>query len=94
MLTMLTKEATPLEIESALIGTLELEDFEVPYVDLEDLPFVHTTLIADGTGYSYDRSFPVRGHSAVMPAAVRELLGRGKQVLVAERRERYLVYVA
>ena len=91
---MVAQEVTHLEVDPSLMGTLELTGFEVPYVDLEDEPFVHTRLRVGGTEYAYDRSFPITGHSAVMPGAIAELQAQGRRVLVAERNERYLVYVA
>jgi hypothetical protein len=87
-------QAAPLQLDPALVGALELGAFDVPYVDLNDAPFVHTRLRLDGTEYTYQRSFPVKGHSAVMPQAVAELLGQGRSILVVERNERYLLYVA
>ncbi len=91
---MVAQEATPLQIGPSLIGTLELEGFEVPYVNLADQPFVHTRLRVGETEYTYDRSYPIKGHSAVMPSAVAELLAEGRQVLAVERSERYYLYLA
>jgi hypothetical protein len=91
---MVTGEATHLEIDPASLGTLELNGFEVPYVDLEDLPAIRTRLRLRDTEYVYERTFPLKGHSAVMPAAVAELRAKGKRILVVERKERYYVYVA
>jgi hypothetical protein len=91
---MVTGPAVQLEIDPSLIGTLELAGFEVPYVDLEDELFVHTRLRVGDTEYTYERSYPIKGHSAVMPGAIAELQAQGRRVLVAERNERYLVYVA
>ena len=91
---MATPEAEPLQLDPSLIGALELDTFQVPYVHLEDQPLVHAHLRAGETEYKYDRSYPVKGHSAVMPAAIAELQAEGRQVLVAERNERYYLYVA
>lgn len=94
MQSMGTQAMAPLEIDGSRVGTLELQGFTVPYVDLEDEPFVHTQLLVDGTEYVYDRSFPIKGHGAVMPGAVAKLLEQGREVFVAERSERYYVYLA
>ena len=91
---MVTGPAVQVEIHPSLIGTLELAGFEVPYVDLENELFVHTRLRVGDTEYTYERSYPIKGHSAVMPGAIAELQAQGRRVLVAERNERYLVYVA
>lgn len=94
MQSMATQEALGLEVHPSRVGTLELDGAAVPYVDLEDEAAVHTRLRVDGTLYVYQRSFPTKGGSAVMPAAIAELQAKGKRVLVAERSERYVVYVA
>ena len=53
-----------------------------------------TRLRVGETEYTYDRSYPIKGHSAVMPGAIAELQAQGRQVLVAERSDRYYVYLA
>ena len=91
---MATSEGTQLEIDPSLIGTLELEGFDVSYVNLGSGPFARSHLRVGETEYIYHQSFPISGHSAVMPNAVRDLLSDEKQVLVAERSGRYYVYLA
>jgi hypothetical protein len=88
------QQTEPQQIDPSLIGTLELAGAGVPYVDLEEWPFVGTRLVVDSTEYTYNRSFIIQGHSAVMPAAVAELQAQGRKILVVERKERYYVYVA
>jgi hypothetical protein len=90
----MTTETTPLDVRASDLEALDLGAFDVPLVDLDDAPYVHSSIVLDGTEYAYSRSFPVKGHSAVMPQAVAELQAQGKQVLVGERGERYLIYVA
>lgn len=95
MQSMVTQEAAdPLEVDRALLGTLGLAGFDVPYVDLNEWPFIGTRLVVDDTAYTYNRSFIIAGHSAVMPGAVQELRAQGHSILVAERKGRYYVYVA
>ena len=94
MESMAAQEAAPLQIDPALISELDLDTFQVPYVYLEDEPYVHTRLLVGETEYTYDCSFPVKGHSAVMPAAIAEVQADGRQPLVAERGKRYYVYLA
>ena len=84
----------PLQLEGAFIGTIDLGSIELPYVDLHDAPYVHHRIEVNGTEYVYDRSYPVKGGSAVMPGIVSELVGSGKQVLIGERNERYYIYLA
>ena len=94
MESMATQAPTHLDVDPSLIGTLDLGSFEVPYVQIEAAPFVHSHLRAGDVEYVYDRSYPIKGHSAVMPGDVAELFRKGRRVLVAERNERYYVYLA
>jgi hypothetical protein len=94
MQSMAAQEPPALQIEPSSLGTLELDTFTVPYANLADRPFVHTRLRLGEVEYAYDRSYPIFGHSAVMPAAVAELLAEGRNVLVVERNKRYYVYLA
>lgn len=89
---MTTQQAEPLQVDPTEVGTLELGGAEVPYVDLEGAPYIHSRLAVGGTEYGYERTFPIKGHSAVMPAAVAELQAKGKRILVAERGERYYLF--
>ena len=91
---MAAQEEAPLSLDPSLVGALELETFQVPFVNLVDQPFLHTRLRIGETEYMYDRSYPITGHSAVMPGAIADLQAEGRQVLVAERDERYYVYLA
>ncbi len=93
MQTMVTEEVTALQVDSQQLGRLELEDLELPYVDLEGEPAVRNKLVLYETEYSYVRSFPIQGHSAIMPGFAKELLAQNKRILVAERHDRYYVYV-
>ncbi len=85
---------THLDIDPSLVGELDLGSFEVPYVNLERAAIAHTHLRVDDTEYVYDRSYPIRGHSAIMPGEVAGFLQQGRRVLVAERSERYYLYLA
>lgn len=91
----MTTEATaPLQIDGSLIGSLELENADAPYVNLQDQPFIHTRLRVGETEYTYDRSYPIKGHSATLPGAIADLQSEGRRLLVAERNDRYYLYVA
>ena len=87
-------DAPTLEIESSLVGTLELEGTEATYINLEQLAAIPTRLRLADVEYDYNRSFPIRGHSAVLPEAIVELEDAGKRIVVAERSERYILFVA
>ncbi len=85
-------EAPTLEIEPSVMGSLALDSGDVPYVNLDQVAAIPVRLRAADVEYTYDRSFPVRGHSAVLPEAIAEL-EEGRRVLVAERQDRYLIYL-
>ncbi len=42
--------------------------------------------------YLYDRSCPIKGHSAILPGQIRQALAEGKQPLVIERPDRFYIY--
>ncbi|MCH8007438.1 MAG: hypothetical protein IIC91_01100 [Chloroflexi bacterium] len=85
-------ETPTLEVEPSFIGSLELEGATVPYVNLGQVATIPSRLRVADVEYTYERSFPVRGHSAVLPEAIAEL-EEGRRVLVAERQDRYLIYL-
>jgi len=90
---MVTEEAG-IEVDPKQLGVLELADLELPYIDLEEAPAARNKLVLYDTEYTYLRSFPIKGHSAIMPGVVEEQIAAGKRILIAERNERYYVYVA
>ena len=85
-------EAPAFEVEPSIMGSLELEDVTVPYVNLGQVATIPVRLRFADVEYTYDRSFPVHGHSAVLPEAIAQL-EEGRRVIVAERQERYLIYL-
>jgi hypothetical protein len=85
-------ENLPLTVDSRELGRIEIGELTLPYIDLEDDAAVRNKIRLYDTEYTYVRSYPVRGHSAIMPAAVIELIAQGKRLLVAERHERYYLY--
>jgi hypothetical protein len=94
MQAMVTEEESAIQVDPQQLGRLELGDLEVPYIDFEEEPAVRNKLSLYDTEYTYVRSFPIQGHSAIMPGAVAEQLSQGKRILVAERGDRYYLYVA
>jgi len=66
----------------------------VPLIQMtgEDLP--DTEVRVGDESYTYERSYNVKGYSAVMPRRVRELMSEGKKPLVIERPTRYYLYVS
>lgn len=83
-----------LELDVASVRGFPVEDLNVPLVDLGGSEAPHAQLKVSDTVYSYRQTFPVMGHSAVMPQHLRSLIEQGHDVLLARRGERYYVYVA
>lgn len=82
-----------LQIREADLGHLEVDGMRLLYVDLCDFDFVPTRILVGDREFVYQRSFPVRGHGAIMPPYVRSLIDEARVPLVVERNERYYVYV-
>ncbi len=83
-----------LELDVQSVPGFPVEDLNVPLVDLAGFESPHAQLRLSDTVYSYRQTFPVMGHSAVMPQHLRSLIEEGHSVLLARRGERYYVYVA
>jgi hypothetical protein len=82
-----------LELDESLLDMLPLDGLEVPRIHLYGPPpFTQATL--GEKQYSYERSFPVRGHGAKLPAFLREQIASGKTPLILEREERFYVYLS
>lgn len=80
-------------MDPSQLGSLELDEMWVPYVDLYDLDFMPTRVQLGEDEYAFNCSFLVKGHGALMPPKIRELRAAGKQALVVERGDRYYVFV-
>jgi hypothetical protein len=87
------RRTTVLQIREADLGRLEVDNMRLLYADLYDLDFVPTRIQVGDREFVYQRSFPVRGHGAIMPPYIRSLIDEGRVPLVVERNERYYVYV-
>lgn len=71
------------------------EELTVPLLRLtsEEAPPA-SAISVDNRSYRYVRSYPIKGHSAVLPAFLRERFAEGADVLLVERPTRYYVYLA
>lgn len=91
-----------LELDPADLGTLEMDEMWVPYMDLYgEAPYIPTLVRLGQDDYAYTCSFIIAGHGAEMPKKVRELRAAGKKVLVLQRgatgsgrSDRYLVFAS
>jgi hypothetical protein len=81
----------------------DTEQVEPFHMDALTVPLIRMTLgglppdsqiSVDGEEYAYDRSYPIKGHSAVMPAYIQEQIAAGKKPMVIERPDRFYVYFA
>lgn len=68
------------------------DDLSIPRIRMttHGLPEIHIQV--GGEEYTYERSFPIKGHMASMPKVIRAAIAEGKQPLVIERPERFYVY--
>jgi hypothetical protein len=82
------------EIDDALLETYEEAGLLLPALRLTGGGPPQVELLVGGQLYRYQRSFPIKGHSAVMPAYLREQLNDGKKPLVVERPDRFYVYLS
>jgi hypothetical protein len=83
------------EYADARIETYDIEGVPVPVLKQtmgEGPPKIE--IVAEGHTFHYDRSYPVKGHSAVLPGYLREQMAAGKQALLIERPDRFYVYFA
>ena len=82
-----------LEFEDALIEPFAAEGLAVPLVKLVvGLPDIDVKVGAQV--YKYDRSYPIKGHSAALPRYLQEQVDAGKKPLIVERPDRFYVYLA
>jgi hypothetical protein len=83
-----------MEINPANLGSLDMGGMWAPYVDLVDLDFLPTRLRLGADEYAWESSILILGHGATLPAHIRDLRANGKKTLIAEREDRYYVYVS
>ena len=83
-----------LEVDPNELGTLDIEaDVWVPYLDLHDASMVPTRLKLGERDYVWNSSVPAKGWGATMPGKIRELREAGHEPLIAERGDRYYIFV-
>ena len=85
---------TMAEFADARIETYSIEGVYVPVIKQtmgEGPPKIEISV--EGKTYHYDRSYPIKGHSALLPGYLREQLNAGKEPLLIERPDRFYVYL-
>jgi hypothetical protein len=80
------------EFEDTEIEPFRLDEMYVPLIRLTSGGPPRADLMVGDEAFHYDRSYPIKGHSAVMPAYVRSLVAAGKKPLIIERSDRFYIY--
>jgi hypothetical protein len=84
-----------LEFEADALEPFSLEsDMIVPLIRMTTSGLPEVEITVGGQEYTYERSYNIKGSSAVMPKFVRELMSQGRKPLVIERPTRYYVYAS
>lgn len=82
-----------MELDPSQLGTLELDGQWVPYIDLHYEKFIPTRITLGKDEYAFNSSQIIAGHGATLPGKIRELRASGKKPIIAERGDRYYVFV-
>ena len=88
-----TQGGLTLELDPNELGTLDLDGMWVPYVDLHDEKFIPTRITLGKDEYAFSSSQIIFGHGATLPGKIRDLRASGKKPMIAERGDRYYVFV-
>lgn len=84
-----------LHFDASEVGEMPLDDgLVVARVRMTTYGLPEVEITVGDQQYEYQRSFPIKGQSATVPKAVRELLAENKTPLVLERPDRFYIYVA
>ena len=83
-----------LEIDDTLLEPFPMDGLLVPVVRMTGDDLVQVELRVGEQPYRYDRSYPIKGHSAVLPGYLRQQMAAGKKPLLVERPDRFYVYFA
>ena len=94
MLRSIDRRRVDVELDPKDLGTLELDGQWVPYVDLYDEKFIPARISVGRDEYAFNSSQIIFGHGATLPGKIRELRASGKKPIIAERANRYYVFVS
>jgi len=82
-----------MQFEDTELEELPLDgDLVVPRIRMTTYGLPDIEIMLGDRQYEYQRSYPIKGHMATLPKAVREGLAAGKTPLVIERSERFYLY--
>ena len=82
------------ELDEDRLEPMPLDGMVLPLIRMaeEDRPPYFEVKVGE-QAYRYERSYPIKGFSAVMPKFIQAQLDAGKKPLIIERPQRYLVYL-
>lgn len=84
-----------LQFEDSDLDGFSVDALTVPRVRMTAMDTPPDTEIRVGDhAYVYERSVPIKGHSAHLPRYLNEQIAAGKQPLLLERSDRFYVYFA
>ena len=84
-----------LTFEDTDVDALGLEGgIMVPRIRMTSAGLPDVEIKIGDTSYEYERSYPIKGHSATLPRHIREAFDAGKKPLVIERPDRFYIYLA
>ena len=82
-----------MEFELTDLDTFVIDGMNVPEIrQTMGEPAPKTKIKVGEQEYTYDRSVPIKGHSAHLPKYLREQMAAGKHPLLIERPDRLYVY--
>jgi hypothetical protein len=82
-----------LELDDSLLDVLPLDGMMVPRIRMTTWGLPEVEVKVGDEEYEYQKSFPIKGHSATLPKRIGELLDEGKSPLVIERPDRFYLYL-
>lgn len=83
------------EFDESQLEAIPLNGMQVPCLRLtlgEAAPY-HQVKVGE-QAYQYEKSYPIKGYSALLPKYVKEQAEAGRRTLLIERPERFLVYLS
>ncbi len=83
-----------LELEDTALEPFTMDGLVVPLIRMTTGGLPEVEVMVGEDEFVYDRSYPIKGHSAVMPQYLREQMAAGKTPLIIERPDRFYVYFA
>jgi hypothetical protein len=83
-----------LELEDTLLEPFPMDGLVVPVIRMTTDALPEVNLLVGDQAYRYDRSYPIKGYSAVLPRYLSEQVATGKKPLLIERPDRLYVYFA